>query len=86
MTETFRIILHYDSTYHILNQPERNFKYSIGDTYVASASFPDSSPKCIYLQGTDKCRDDRFVTLYTGHLKVLEELCRRQHWRFIICI
>lgn len=86
MTDTFEIRFIYDKVYQILNQPKRDFNYRIGDTYVASCSYPCSDSSNIYLRGTDLSRDNWNVKLYTGHFKVLEELCRRQHWRFIACI
>lgn len=79
MNEIFKISLYTNTTYRILSQPKIDFSYRIGNTYVASHSFPDTDLNNIYLQGRD-------VALYSGHLKVLEELCRRQHWRFVICI
>ena len=86
MTETFRIKFIYNEVYQILNQPKRDFSHRIGDNFVASASYPCSDESNIYLRGTDLSRDDWNVRLYQGHLEVLEELCRRQHWRFVICI
>ena len=86
MTKTFRIKLHTNTTYEILNQPTRDFNYRIGDIFVASASFPCADISNIYLQGGAYNRDDWIVKLYPNHLKTLEELCRRQHWRFIICM
>lgn len=86
MTETFRIKLHTNTTYEILNQPTRDFNYRIGDISIASALYPCADMCNIFLRGGNYCRDDWIVTLYSGHLKTLEELCRRQHWRFIICM
>lgn len=86
MTETFRIILHTNTTYQILNQPKRDFSYRIGDSYVASCSYPYADSSNIYLRGSDYSRDDWLVILYPEHLKILEELCRRQYWRFVVCL
>lgn len=86
MTETFRIKLHTNTTYQILNQPARDFSYRIGDIYVASSCCPCSDRSNIYLQGCDYRKDDWIINLYSEHLKILEELCRKQHWRFIICM
>lgn len=86
MTETFEIKFIYDTVYQILRQPKRDFSYRIGDMLISSCSYPYSDSSYIYLQGTDLSRDNWNVRLYHGHLKVLEELCRRQHWRFIACI
>lgn len=86
MTKTFRIKLHTNTTYQILNQPTRDFSYRIGDIFVASASHPCSDSSNIYLRGGDYSRDDLIIRLFPEHLKTLEELCMRQHWRFVICI
>lgn len=86
MTETFRIKFEYGNNYRIVQQPKRDFSCRIGDMFVASASYPCADSSNIYLRGTDLSRDDWLVKLYTGHLKVLEELCRRQHWRFVACL
>lgn len=86
MTDTFKIKFEYAYKYRIVLQPKRNFSYRIGEMFVSSASFPCADSNNIYLRGGDFSRDDWIVELHHGHLKVLEELCRRQHWRFVACI
>ena len=86
MTDTLKIKFEYGNNYRIVQQPRRSLAYRIGDIYVASCSYPCADSSNIYLRGTDLSRDDWLVKLFPNHLNALEELCRRQHWRFVACL
>lgn len=88
MTETFIIQFTSNNYYRIVHQPEISFScYNILDNIsIHSISYPDSKADTIWLRGDCNGRDDIHVQIFPKHLRALEELCRRQHWRFVICL